>query len=96
MFRFRFEQPSTTGVFQRRMSAEQECDELPLINALRADVDLWRQSGYPNATPITCQPFGTTGDVDFKTVRPCFSTRASHINQVASDTQTWEQSAAFR
>jgi len=29
-------------------------------------------------------------------VRPCFSTRYSHINQVAADTQTWEQSAAFR
>lgn len=41
-------------------------------------------------------PVGTTADVDFKTVRPCFATKHSHINQVAADTATWEQSAAFR
>ena len=39
---------------------------------------------------------GSTKDVDFKTVKPCFGTTRSHINLVASDTQTWEQSAAFR
>ena len=60
-----------------------------------------RPDNHQGETPLLpilnrYQPLGTTGDVDFKTVRPCFSTRASHINQVASDTQTWEQSAAFR
>ncbi|HKM69361.1 MAG TPA: hypothetical protein VJX94_04690 [Stellaceae bacterium] len=34
--------------------------------------------------------------MDFKTTRPCFSTIHSHINQVVSDTKTWETSAAFR
>jgi type III restriction enzyme len=30
------------------------------------------------------------------TKRPCFPTHKSHVNQVVSDTATWEQSAAFR
>ena len=42
------------------------------------------------------QRFGTSADVDFKTVRPCFQTRRSHVNLVQADTATWEQSAAFR
>jgi type III restriction enzyme len=41
------------------------------------------------------QPMGSTAAVDFKTVRPCYGTVKSHINQVVLDT-TWEQSAAFR
>jgi type III restriction enzyme len=42
------------------------------------------------------EPVGSTERVNFKTVRPCFGTRASHINQVAADTRQWEQTAAFR
>ena len=42
------------------------------------------------------KPIGTTAEVNFKTVRPCFRTRHSHINQVVSDTETWEKTAAFR
>jgi type III restriction enzyme len=41
-------------------------------------------------------PSGTTADVDYKTVKTVFTTTASHINAVVSDTATWEQSAAFR
>jgi type III restriction enzyme len=42
------------------------------------------------------KPMGSTVAVDFKTVRPCYGTVKSHINQVVLDTATWEQSAAFR
>jgi type III restriction enzyme len=42
------------------------------------------------------EPLGSTERVNFKTVRPCFGTRHSHINQVAADTTQWEQTAAFR
>jgi type III restriction enzyme len=42
------------------------------------------------------KPIGSTADVDFKTVKPVFSTTFSHINAVAADTARWEQSAAFR
>jgi type III restriction enzyme len=33
--------------------AEEESDDLPLINALRADVKRWRESGYRGATQVT-------------------------------------------
>jgi type III restriction enzyme len=42
------------------------------------------------------KPIGTTAEVNFKTVRPCFMTQRSHINQVVADTATWETGAAFR
>ncbi|MBX2997131.1 MAG: DEAD/DEAH box helicase family protein [Caldilineaceae bacterium] len=42
------------------------------------------------------QPKGSTDGVNFTTTRPIFSTHFSHINAVAADTATWEQSAAFR
>lgn len=54
--------------------------------------------GEPPLMPILnrYKPIGSTTDVDFKTVRPVFATSFSHINAVAADTATWEQSAAFR
>ncbi|MBN1512018.1 MAG: DEAD/DEAH box helicase family protein [Phycisphaerae bacterium] len=53
--------------------------------------------GEPPLLPVLnrYKPFGTTAEVDFKTTRPCFGTRKSHINQVVSDTLTWETSVAF-
>jgi len=42
------------------------------------------------------EPIGTTADVNFLTVRRCVGTEKSHINQVVLDTETWEQSTAFR
>jgi type III restriction enzyme len=42
------------------------------------------------------EPIGTTADVNFLTVRRCAGTEKSHINQVVLDTETWEQSTAFR
>ena len=42
------------------------------------------------------KPIGTTAEVDFKTIRPCVPTQRSHVNQVVADTQTWEETAAFR
>jgi type III restriction enzyme len=56
------------------------------------------EQGEPPLLPIPnrYKPIGSTADVDFKTTRPCFATARSHINRVAADTATWEQSAAFR
>ena len=42
------------------------------------------------------KPIGTTAGVDFKTIRPCFAIPHSHLNQVVTDTKTWESSAAFK
>ena len=65
-----------------------------MIAAVRPD----DSQGEPPLMPILnrYKSTGTTAEVDFKTTRPCFSTQRSHINLVAADTATWEQSAAFR
>ncbi|MDP9363199.1 MAG: DEAD/DEAH box helicase family protein [Chloroflexota bacterium] len=42
------------------------------------------------------KPYGTTAEVDYKTVKPCYPTARSHLNQIPADTKTWEQAAAFR
>lgn len=54
--------------------------------------------GEPPLLPILnrYKPVGSTDGVDFKTTKPVFATVKSHINAVAADTATWEQSAAFR
>jgi type III restriction enzyme len=54
--------------------------------------------GEPPLMPVLnrYKPIGTTAEMNFKTVRPCFMTQRSHINQVVADTATWETSAAFR
>lgn len=51
--------------------------------------------GEPPLLPVLDRhkPIGTTSDVDFKTIRPCVPTVASHINQVVMDTKKWEQTA---
>ena len=42
-----------TGSRQLKLLAEEERDDLPLVNALRADVKAWRESGYRNASQTT-------------------------------------------
>ncbi len=44
-----------TGRAQLGMFAEEERDDIPLINLLREDVKHWRQLNYEAATPITKQ-----------------------------------------
>jgi len=65
-----------------------------LVAAIEPDVN----EGEPPLLPILnrYQRWGTTADVDFKTITPCFPTERSHLNLVQADTSTWEQSAAFR
>jgi type III restriction enzyme len=65
-----------------------------LLAAIQPDDAL----GEPPLMPLLnrYKPIATTADVDFKTTRPVFMTAFSHINAVAADTATWEQSAAFR
>jgi len=65
-----------------------------LIEAIEPD----DEQGEAPLLPILnrYKPIGSTGEVNFKTTKPCFATSLSHINQVVADTQAWEQSAAFR
>ncbi len=41
-------------------------------------------------------PWGSSGDVNFTTVRQCCPTGKSHVDQVVLDTDTWERSVAFQ
>jgi type III restriction enzyme len=42
-----------TGSSQMSLLAEEERDDLPLVNALRDDVQRWRESGWENASETT-------------------------------------------
>jgi type III restriction enzyme len=42
-----------TATGQRELFAEEERDDLPLVNALREDVRAWRKSGWENASEVT-------------------------------------------
>lgn len=70
----------------------------PMVERLVAAIEPDGSQGEPPLLPILnrYQPYGTTADVDFKTTKPCHATERSHVNQVAADTRTWEQSATFR
>jgi len=63
-----------------------------LLAAIRPDDD----QGEPPLMPILnrYKPIATTADVDFKTVRTCYSATKSHINLVPVDSG-WEGTAAF-
>jgi type III restriction enzyme len=41
------------GPEQLSLLAEEQREDLPLVNALRADVKRWRASGYEGATQVT-------------------------------------------
>jgi len=42
-----------TGTAQQELFAEEERDDLPLVNLLRKDVRRWRESGYRGASNVT-------------------------------------------
>ena len=42
-----------TGSMQLALFQEEERDDLPMVNALRADVKRWRETNYRNATVVT-------------------------------------------
>jgi type III restriction enzyme len=54
-----------------------------LIDAIEPD----DEQGEPPLLPIPnrYKPIGSTGEVNFKTAKPCFATSLSHINQVVAD-----------
>ena len=41
------------GSAQQALFAEEERDDLPLVNVLRADVRRWRRAGWPGSSPTT-------------------------------------------
>jgi type III restriction enzyme len=69
-----------------------------IVERLVAAIEPDTEGGEPPLMPRLnrYKPIGTTGEVNFKTTRPCVPTIRSHINQVVADTDSWEQSAVFR
>jgi hypothetical protein len=92
-FEIRFPVVESFAFALRRNLIKADIDKR-LIDAIEPD----DEKGEAPLLPILnrYKPVGSTGEVNFKTTKPCFLTALSHINQVAGDTQTWEQSAAFR
>jgi type III restriction enzyme len=69
-----------------------------IVERLVAAIEPDASGGEPPLLPRLnrYQPIGDTGQVNFKTTRPCVPTIRSHINQVVADTDSWEQAAVFR
>ncbi len=69
-----------------------------MVERLRDGIVPDETEGEPPLVPILnrYKPIGTTAEVDFKTTRPCRGTQKSHIDQVVTDTASWEASAMFR
>jgi type III restriction enzyme len=69
-----------------------------IVERLVAAIEPDTEGGEPPLMPRLnrYKPIGTTGEVNFKTTRPCVPTIRSHINQVVADTKSWEQAAVFR
>ena len=69
-----------------------------IVERLVAAIEPDTVSGEPPLMPRLnrSKPIGATGEVNFKTKRPCVPTTRSHINQVVADTHSWEQAAVFR
>ncbi|MGH7555445.1 MAG: restriction endonuclease, partial [Longimicrobiales bacterium] len=83
------------GCDEREIGLDRYSGEIAerVFAAIRPD----ESAGEPPLLPLLnrYRAVADTSVVDFKTVKPCFATRKSHINHVASDTDLWEQAAAF-
>lgn len=84
------------GVDPRELGQEMYFQKV--VERLLAAIEPDDEQGEPPLMPILNRytPTGSTADIDFKTTKPIFMTHFSHINAVAADTATWEQSASFR
>lgn len=65
-----------------------------LTNAIEPDTS----AGEPPLRPIVerYRPLGSTGEVLFRTKRPCFGTAKSHLSHVVADSPVWEHSVAYQ
>jgi type III restriction enzyme len=64
-----------------------------LTEAIEPDVE----AGEPPILPVIerFRPIGSTGEVLFRTVRPCVGTTKSHVSHVVLDAPKWEHSVAY-
>ncbi|MDW8236680.1 MAG: DEAD/DEAH box helicase family protein [Bacteroidia bacterium] len=68
-----------------------------IVERLLVAIEPDKQEGEPPILPILerFRQTGSTGEVLFRTVRPCKGTSKSHISHVVLDAPTWEGSAAY-
>jgi type III restriction enzyme len=87
------------GVDQRELGLEKYT--VLLVERLRENIHPDDSAGEPPLLPVLnrYRPYGSTGGVDFVTLRPVRSTKRSHLNAVVLDSgdltnPTWEAAAA--
>jgi type III restriction enzyme len=70
----------------------------PFVERLTAAIRPKDTSGAERLLPVINRftPWGSSADVNFTTVRQCYPTQKSHIDQVVLDTIQWEQSVAHQ
>ena len=70
----------------------------PLVERLCDAIRPKGSDGVQRLLPVINRftPWGSSEDVSFTTVRQCYPTSKSHVDQVVLDTQQWEQSVAHQ
>jgi type III restriction enzyme len=70
----------------------------PLVTRLTDAIRPKSADGQDLLLPVINRfiPWGSSANVDFTTIRQCYPTQKSHVDQVVLDTLTWEQSVAHQ
>ena len=70
----------------------------PLVTRLTDAIRPKSADGSNKLLPVINRftPWGSSANVDFTTIRQCYPTQKSHVDQVVLDTLTWEQSVAHQ
>jgi type III restriction enzyme len=69
-----------------------------MIERLTEAIEPDTEAGEPPILPVIerFRPIASTGEVLFRTVRPCVGTTKSHISHVVLDAPKWEHSVAYQ
>jgi type III restriction enzyme len=69
-----------------------------ILDRLTEAIEPDMEAGEPPILPVIerFRPVGSTGEVLFRTVRPCVGTTKSHVSHVVLDAPKWEHSAAYQ
>jgi type III restriction enzyme len=83
---------------QRKQELAMEIYMKPLVSRLTDAIRPKGSDGKEQLLPVInrFRPWGSSDDVNFTTVRQCYPTQKSQVDQVVLDTQTWEQSVAHQ
>lgn len=70
----------------------------PLVERLTDAIRPQGSDGKEQLLPVInrFRPWGSSDDVNFTTVRQCYPTQKSQVDQVVLDTETWESSVSYQ